>query len=252
VDFVPDDRNIEEAATLEKASEIVKARVVPRSALFDAVVLDDFSLMVTNTRDAMQARWKGDGRQMYGLLGQKVLEFVELCRTLKCHVVFNTHLKYPADGEPGGPALPGQLLHGVPKLCDMVLRVDADPTRRPWPACYRAGLWAGADWITKDRHHVVVDRGPMNLAELLRAAGYVVARAPGLDAWQEDAVAAIADGVLVQKKSENQMFQDIGRVLLASGVTRKQIEWTFRDARDRIEITRSRANSLTFGFGVTL
>ena len=237
------------AHTMDDLEKAIKTHVVGKAGQYDAVIVDDFSLIVTNTRDEMEKNPKfKDGRALYGALGRRVIDFLNLCRSLGIHVILNCHAKYPKDGEPGGPALPGALLQGVPKLCDMVLRVDHDPVRRPWPAVYRAGLWAGSDWITGDRWNVVVDKAPMNLGEILRAAGFKVSRAPGME-WAEDLVENATMAVLGGGQLPS-VVKDVATLLRAQNVPDSQVGWVLRDLKDRVELRRIKSNALAFGFNI--
>jgi len=217
---------------------------------FDAIILDEFSQYAARTKQLMEPLFK-DPRQMYPKLAEKAMAIVSFARSVRAITVFNCHLKYPKDDEPGGPALPGQMLASeYLREFDMVLRVDPDPMRTPWPACYRAGLWAGPQWRTKDRHHVVIDKAPMNLAEILRAAGYTVRRAPGME-WHEEGVQRIVTRVLAGEP-EMLVLPEMGRFLRTQGIPDSQIAWIWRDARDRVELKKLGANAHLARFGITL
>jgi len=112
-----------------------------------------------------------------------------------------------------------------------------------WPGVYRCSR-ADSEWITKDRHAVTPDFSPMNQAELLRAAGYVIDRAPGLE-WQEELIEAGARAIL-GGHPEIEVYKQV----LAHGQQKTQdprhLRWMLRDCRDRVVIRRANSAASLF------
>jgi hypothetical protein len=124
---------------------------------------------------------------------------------------------------------------------DMVLRCGLDPMRKPWPGIYQCV--ADPNYIMKDRLNIasVCHPAPMNMAELIRAADYVVSRHPDLT-WQEDVVEKVAmqmlqEGATRDKDIANAVYAD----LIANGVRPAHAKWTLRDSLDRAVIRRAKA-----------
>tara|TARA_Y100000296_G_C5013660_1_gene176384 strand:+ start:95 stop:517 length:423 start_codon:yes stop_codon:yes gene_type:complete len=123
-------------------------------------------------------------------------------------------------------------------MCDLVLRAAHDLSRQPWPAVYRCTL--DPSWVMKDRFNVACmsDPAPMNLAEILRAAGVEVPRHPELPE-QEEVVSALAGRFGCMNGSAAGAANEFYGKLLSSGMSVTAARWTLRDALDRTEIQRA-------------
>jgi hypothetical protein len=135
------------------------------------------------------------------------------------------------------------MVEDFPAICDLVIRAAPEPDRKGWPYGYRC---SGSDtnYITGDRHGVTPDHAPMNLAEILRAAGYVVRRAPGLE-WQDEVVATLTD---LFGKTAPEQHRDLMVAIVAKmrekGRSDIHIRWVLRDALDRNNLKLANANVL--------
>lgn len=132
--------------------------------------------------------------------------------------------------------LSGKLPEQIPALCDIVLRASHDPNRKPWPAVYRCSN--DPSYIMKDRYNVatVIDPAPMNLAELLRAAGIDVERHPSFE-QQEDMVESIAQTIVsLHPGDQVKLINEYFLKLKEAGVSVPFARWTLRDALDRATI----------------
>jgi len=239
---------------------------------FDAVCVDDFSLLVERT--VMHFNKKLKGWDLWRTIRNKVIEFRDAARSVGVHVMLNAHEKAPEvkDGKliRGGPALPGQLPNDLPPATDLCLRAWALPkTEEPtaqlngvviknrigWPVVYRCDVQE-ADWSTKDRHGVTPEFSPMNVGEILRLAGYDIRRAPGLE-WQEDVVERVSEylvreGVPLTKDAAGPILAAAVERIRQKGLTDNpmHIRWTLRDAVDRAALKRARSSMLTaYGVG---
>ena len=210
----------------------------------DAVVVDDFSFLAEQTFAVYDKRFTG--WKMWGALRDSTIAFRNAARMADCHVVVNCWEQPPklkADGHriKGGPMLSGKLPEQVPAMCDVVLRCAFEPARKPWSGVYRCHY--SADYVMKDRFDIAsrVDPAPMNLAELLRAAGYTISRHPDLG-WQEDVVEGLAEKLAVSEvvaTDANAAYS----ILLKQGVSAPAARWSVRDALDRAIIRRALAVS---------
>ena len=159
-----------EAQTIMDATALVKAKA--KEGKFDAVIVDDFSLLAESTVNVLEK--KLSGFKLWGGIRDAVLDFRDTARHAGLHVILTAHESTPRTVNGtfirGGPRLPGRLPEDVPTACDLVLRAATDPNRRGWHAIYRCTI-DDPNWVSKDRHGVTPDRAPMNVAEILRMAG---------------------------------------------------------------------------------
>ena len=239
-----------EAATIMDATAIVAKLAKSNPEGFNAVIVDDFSLLSESTVAALEK--KHSGFKLWGAVRDAVLAFRDTSRHAGLHVVLTAHESAPRTMNGtfirGGPRLPGRLPEDLPTACDIVLRAAQDSTRRGWHACYRCTV-DDTQWVSKDRHGVTPDRAPMNLGEILRMAGYPLTRAPGLE-WQEELVEAISNllvaGSLPMGTSADERSIVAEAVELAREATHNElhIRWMLRDALDRAALKRARKNVL--------
>ncbi len=146
-----------------------------------------------STGDGVLARWAAIGN-IFMLLRNRL-------RELGLHCFLSAHpMTAWADKQgvrhKGGPAFPGKVAPvRFPPVCDGVFRAVLDPAWPDplWKAYYEVDPHH-PDWFTKDRHDQIRGKAPMNTAEILRLAGYDIARCPGLE-WQEAIVEACAIAV---------------------------------------------------------
>lgn len=234
-----------EASTIMEATKIVADLKKSNPKGFDAVVVDDFSLLAESTVAALEK--KHTGFKLWGAVRDTVLDFRDTARHAGLHVVLTAHESAPRTMNGsfirGGPKLPGRLPEDVPTACDIVLRAAQDATRRGWHACYRCTV-DDTQWVTKDRHGVTPDRAPMNLGEILRIAGYTIKRAPGLE-WQEGLVEAFATALIDNPGHEKALMAEVVEIARESTDNELHIRWAMRDALDRAALKRAKANVLS-------
>jgi hypothetical protein len=206
-----------------------------------ALVVDDFSGMVQRTQENLAKTKKGF--DLWVELRARVILFRDLCRVAGIHVVLNCWEKVSsvkADGTfvRGGPQLPMKLPEEMPAMCDLVLRVIQDKTRQPWGVSFQCNL--DPKFVTKDRFGVVPHPAPMNLAEILREAGFVLPRYPGLE-WQEEVAETIAQNLLTNDGSTDmKTAQEMYQALIQAGKTPKAVRWAVRDGLDRTALRRAK------------
>tara|TARA_Y100001938_G_C8094002_1_gene436928 strand:- start:737 stop:1690 length:954 start_codon:yes stop_codon:yes gene_type:complete len=179
----------EAIAQIEK---VVKEGGVP------SIVIDDFSLIVEATINEYEGT-KGRGG-MWSALTKDVLAARDVARAATAQgtvVIFNCHEQPPRTSSGkfvrGGPSLPGQLPEKFSGMVDVIGRAMFEPTAAPWK--YQLCLEPQADYVSGDRLSVFPGRAPMNIAEGLRAAGYVVPYPKGLE-WINKVAQGLSDKIL--------------------------------------------------------
>jgi hypothetical protein len=229
----------DEAGTIPEATKLITA--LGKQNKYDAVVVDDFSLLAEQTVIAIE---KGGltGLKLWGEIRKQIVEFRNAARHLGMHVILNAHESTPRtiNGSfiRGGPRLPGRMPEDLPTACDLVLRAVHEPNKRGWHAVYRCSI-DDPNWVTKDRHGICPDPAPMNTSEILRAAGYRLRRAPGLE-WQEEIVETLAHA-LVESPAEEADLMKVALELCGKHTQNPlAIRWTMRDALDRAYLIRTR------------
>jgi len=238
---------VENASTLLDVTKLVSKvgeyRAKGADVKIDAVVVDDFSYLAEQTFASLEKKF--NGFRLWGELRDAVLDFRNAARFAKVHVVVNCWEQAPKDKPgggrvKGGPMLSGNLPEQVPAMFDMVLRCGLDPMRKPWPGIYQCV--ADPNYVMKDRLNIAsaAHPAPMNMAELIRAAGYEVSRRADA-AWQEEMVEKVSRAILEsgparEKEVVNSTYAD-----LIKHVSVPMARWTLRDAMDRAVIRRALA-----------
>ena len=223
--------------SIEAATKLIKEV----SGKYDWLVIDDFSFMAEQTFSALEK--KKSGYKLWGALRDIALQFRDTARYAEVSVVMNCWEQPPKTAHSGakvrgGPMLSGRLPEQIPAMCDIVLRAAYDIHRQPWPAVYRCAL--DPSWVMKDRYNVAsaADPAPMNLAEILRAAGIAVARHPELPE-QEEVVSALSGHFGTMNGSAIAAANEFYGRLVSSGMAVTAARWTLRDALDRAELRRA-------------
>jgi len=113
----------------------------------------------------------------------------------------------------------------------MVLRCGIDNMRKPWNGIYICSN--DRNYATKDRLNICYKLKPipMNLREILYAAGYDLSRHKDLS-WQGQAVEAVC-AQLKDSTDPQGLANTIYDGLLKKGITPTAAKWTMRDALDR-------------------
>lgn len=240
---------------------VAQPRTIPEATLliqeatklgrFPAVVVDDLSLLAQATLAMFEQSAGRNGYAAWGYLRDSIIAFRDATRAAGLHVVLNAHERGAdtVNGRymPGGPKLPSKsLTEEVPVIADTVLRASVDTMRKPWPGVYLCDP-TDATFLSGDRHSVAPKKGPMNIGELLRCAGYDIGRAPGLE-WQAEVVAAGAQAIL-SGQEEKAVLTKLVEHCQAQGYDPLHIRWCLRDILDRVTLRRHQANVLD-GFGL--
>ena len=222
------------AKTMADASKVIKS--LPRGG---HTVIDDFSGMARETVRSCKKRFR-NGYDVWDTVMNDAVDLLNALAqrggvgVLNC---WGADPKSKDDGtrRRGGPELVGKLVEQVPARCDMVLRVDMEPMRKPWPAVYKCS--PDRNYVMKDRLNIVnrVSPAPMNLREILRSGGLPL---PYINEQQEDWTDKIA--VMLRESgnptgSANTLYHQ----LIELGLEQPLARWVMRDALDRVVIERA-------------
>lgn len=153
-----------------------------------AVNVDDLTLVVDNSLRVYQSQGV-DRFKLWGRIRNDLLDLRQAARSLGVHVCFTLHTKEPryeeskmADGatvrrmiDPGGPSLPGQMMKGLPAICDMILHAKKrESFVSLWPVVYENEI-TDMKWTSiGNRELPPISPVPANLGEILRAAGHAI------------------------------------------------------------------------------
>ena len=247
-----------EAHDLETFADVQRCGETCRGA--PALVIDDASLIADRTVNYYKARYSGF--DLWGSVFTSAIKMRDSLRRRGMHVVMTCH---PAPAETkdgvrhkGGPAFPGQVRAKLPAAADLLLRAESigggpangapgpagatgasliitsGPPSLGWPMCYRTARHP--DWLQGSRYHTP-DRSPMNLREILRAAGFPVPRLPGLE-WQDALADAIAGqlatvGLADGAKVRGVLAQARDYALTKLSREPRHVYWALRDGYDR-------------------
>ena len=229
-----------EAQIIDDATKFLEKLAKTKNHGYDAVLVDDFSFLAEQQFAVYDKRFSGF--TLWGKLRDSAIAFRNAARYANVHVILNCWEQPPkvkADGTRirGGPMLSGKLPEQIPAMCDMVLRCGHEAMRKPWPAVYRCGY--STDYVMKDRFNIAarLDPAPMNLGEILRAAGYDVRRHADLP-WQAEVVASLAAS-LVDGAPLAETVNSSYKTLVEAGISPAAARWTMRDAMDRAVIARA-------------
>tara|TARA_R110002060_G_scaffold30712_2_gene41239 strand:+ start:224 stop:1132 length:909 start_codon:yes stop_codon:yes gene_type:complete len=214
----------------------------------DALIVDDFSLMVeTFTLDLQERGIKGF--DLWRIIRHNVLLFRDKIQSLHMHCIVNCWEQAPTNKDKkgltfflrGGPKLPSDLPELFPAGFHMALRCRFSHERPGWGAVYQTK--GDKDWTCRDRHNACPDPAPMNLGELLRSANYKMSRLALIASWQEDKVEELSQNFLAYG-SPKQFANENYTLLINEGHHHLHARWTIRDAWDRALIRK--ANSTRF------
>jgi len=228
--------DIREAALVPEAIEQIRGVLEKGSP--PSIVIDDFSLMVESTINHYESS-KGRGG-MWSALTRDVLEIRDVARAATANgsiVIFNCHEQPPRTSSGkfirGGPALPGQLPEKFSGMVDVIGRAMFEATAAPWK--YQLCFQPQADYVSGDRLSVFPGMAPMNIAEGLRAGGYIIAYPPGLE-WIDGVAEKIAQKILAEG------IENWSTVLLDAGKKLKEkqslphVRWALQDGLHRATI----------------
>lgn len=220
------------------------------------VVIDDFSLKAKaevafqEANPSKTADGKVNKFAIWNNVNAQTNRVITICRELGMPAYLSAHLREPGIDEdtkwkiPGGPDVASKgLSTAISAWVDYIVYVVDDPTRIRWPHGLSANS-LGGNWLAGDRHNIVTTGAfgqpmstPLNTAEVFRAAGYTLPRPVGME-WCESMVVFGADQILVHRKPDSVVFQDVINAVKARvpNLQPWQAIWMLRDIADRVEI----------------
>jgi hypothetical protein len=233
----------------------IKEIIIKAGKKYPAIIVDDFSLIVDAEVSRLKKLYASNPNKYaaWDRLNEMVYELRDVAREAPCHVFFTMHEASPREVRKGTnvryikgcPLIPGwQLPEKLPAMADFVARVVHDDEAIGWPNVYQTG--PDAEYVTGDRLSITPPRFPLNLRELLLAAGYPLPR-PAQLAWMEDVVEKTAQALLPIVRAEG----DVKPVLMAvvkklqSKQNPKHIRWAMADAMDRATLRLKQDDLLT-------
>ncbi len=229
-----------------------------------ALVIDDFSYLVANTADLYAEKYRigpsGKANKFYRweMLG-KVLRLLRFsAREAGIAVGVDAHPAPPGTDikgnfQKGSMKVPGQARQDLPVVFDIIGRAIHDSTAGGFDPATGLKNWPylllvdpdDPSWYTKDRDSIIKGRLPLNVGEVLRAAGYSVPRAPGME-WQDEVVEAVATALL-SGADRGAIFKE-GNAIMREKYLKGQplprqlamMRWTWYDALARTKIREQR------------
>lgn len=226
------------AHTTEEVTGWLKWALAQKNRWFDALVVDDANEKADATYRALVPQFPRKGRGVFDLWEKVIglhLEPRDLCRAAGLHVVWICHERLAGkddDGvwHKGGPMFPSKrIMTGMVHLADLVARGVHEAGERLWTGAFQIDP-SNPTWHMRDRHGSPT-LTPANLREVLRAGGYTLRRARGLE-WQDD----VADRVGAQIDSGRTMrevAEDAFARLTKGGVHPLHARWAIGDGIDR-------------------
>lgn len=203
-----------------------------------ARVVDDASLIADRTVNALAAKGM-QGFDLWSAVFKHAILLRDDLRRNGQHVVFTCHAVAAEVKNgvrlKGGPAFPGQTRTKLPAAADLLLRAESRPGAGfGWPVVFRAG--PHDDWLQGSRYDTP-DMAPMNLGEILRAAGFQLPRVKGLE-WQETIANGLANtllgGRLVDREQTKEALQRArDYAIVKFSKNEKHVMWAVRDGYDR-------------------
>lgn len=237
------------------------------------IIVDDFTLKVRAELASIQANPPKNSRggtdyfEIWARLKQRVQNLITLCREMEQPIYFSTHLRDPGIDEstkeivPGGPDVASAgLSSAVTGWIDLIQYIVEDPVRTRWPHGLSVNT-RGGTWLAGDRHNVVSAgvggqplTTPLNTAEVLRAAGYILPRPLDMDSWVEPMIGVGLDQLKAMRPEATVLSELAVACRQAfTGVEDWQLAWLFRDLLDRHEIrTKSQRFNRLLAWGITI
>ena len=232
---------------LEAASMNAAAIKAGKPRRFRTVSIDDFSILAKNTLIAYQREQPDNGFYAYGAVDRDLEDMKRAARAGRLHVILNAHERPPDIKAPtGGPVMPSRnQTASIPVIAGACLRAQADPMIAgsfSWGGFYACDPLDNS-WLTRCRYRAAPPKGPMNLAEIYRRAGFWLPRPAGL-AWMEAEVER-ASAALAAGEDRASVLRPI--VQQHQGKSRAALEWLVRDSIDRAALIRAHRPGLLDG-----
>lgn len=229
----------------------------------DLTIIANATFMAYDAAAPVSQKGFKDGYFAYNKVKEDIMHMRNTAQACGVHLVWNAH-KIGADTDnkgryfKGGPEMPSRgLRKAVPVIADTTVGCEKDPQKlRGWKGCYVCDP-DSAVFYQRDRFNVAPKKGPMNLAELWRTAGYLLPYPPELS-WAAGSDLLGGEGSIIEMGAQA-LLDGAGWDDLTVAVVRKgreaqaidpMIAWALRDINDRAAIRRARQNQALGLFGV--
>lgn len=221
-----------------------------------AVVIDDLSVLARSSftyyEDTAPRGKSGakDGFYAHTETGKDAVRMRDRAREVGLHVAWNAHMDPPdtdmqGRARKGGPQMPnGKLRAQIPVIADLTVRTRKDVTRTVgWKGVFDCDERDPA-WHMRDRHGIAPRTGPLNLGELLRAAGYILPRPDHIEVFEAEIQTAseYLDAGEPWSKVRPLMDELINSACATFNNDHREIAlaWVLRDTYDRHALRKAR------------
>lgn len=231
--------------------EITKI-IQKHSANYPAIIVDDFSIIADTEIGACKRAVAGWGA--FDNFNKRVYDMRDAARNADCHVFLTMHEQAPKEvGQEGRkrwvkgcPMVPGwQLPEKLPAMWDFCARVVYDSKVSGWPYVYQTG--PDPDYITGDRLAITPETFPLNLREVLLAAGYELPRPEQFkkfDALVETVSQDLSQTLAEKRPAVKAVFSSWQETLLSEVQNPKHVRWILLDALDRASLRKHNSSLL--------
>lgn len=242
--------NVVEVSTMEEVPAWVQ---YARDNGFTAVGIDDATLLMKRSAALALERFStynaktgksGIDFAMYSHLAKIVTDVSTAARWCNLPCLMTFHVQGASendDGEkfPMGPDLSWRkLVRHVPHESDITILSQPLPMgAKAWDTRANCDKRTVDKILVGDRFDVAAPvSGPLNTAELVRAAGYPLPRPTGLE-WMESYVENLAQAILASGEEEK-AWEPFRAALAQAGVIPPHVRWVRRDGTHRARIRR--------------
>lgn len=239
----------------------------------NAVVVDDLTVMAYQTEQALRegVTVKGRGNvhpsgwnlwtEQRNMLLVLIFHIAERCRQAGIHLVVNGHFRVARTNNAGkalrgGIDLPTDLTESFTAGTDLSAVIEDEPERLWHPTVFQVRNFHPS-FATKNRYGIL-DKAPANTAEILRAAGYHLPRAPGQEQYEEH-VEKLAQFVGQYMASYPYTRVNVQKVIAGPMAELAQlvknpllVRWLVRDAIDRAYLRREQTRSIYLEAGINV
>ena len=239
---------VDERIGIGEIAKLIKAH----SAEYPPIIIDDLNIIADMELAKCKKAVAGWGA--FDIFNKRVYDMRDAARNADCHVFLTMHEQSPKevgqDGQKrwvkGCPLIPGwQLPEKLPAMWDFCARVVYDKKAKGWPYVSQTG--PDPSYITGDRLAITPETFPLNLREVLLAAGYDVPRPESFKGFDEHVEALSQDlsQTLADKRPDvKAVFSSWEERLLTKVQDPKHVRWIFLDALDRASLRQHSSNLL--------
>lgn len=245
-----------------KAEELLVARKKKdKNALYyTGVTLDDATIQAYRTEQAIRTGSEGQKKEKgWDIWTEQRSEALEIaiklaedCKQEGLHFAINGHIRSARTNNAGkfirgGIDLATDLAETFSANCDMVAMVVTEAERLWQPTVFSVKN-GDSTWATKNRFSLP-DKVPSNTGEILRAAGYDLPRAVGLEKHEEyvewlAGYLLTVPNLVMTKEALKPVLAEPMKQLAGLIENPLHVRWIVRDAVDRAWLRREKKRSI--------